>query len=195
MLLQQKTFLIKERTDFLKFSGAYDIYDPETNIQIGYAKEESGKFTKIIKRFVAKQFLPIKFAIYDSENNQKIAEIKNSFLIFYSKITVTNHNEKVIGYFKSKVFTLVGGLVILDHNHRQICELKGTLSCWDFKFLNSIGTEIGIVTKKQAGLGKEFFTTGGNYIITLNNEQLNENKAILLLAAGLAIDIIFSEKE
>ena len=44
-----------------------------------------------------------------------------------------------------------------------------------------------------AGVGKEMFTSADNYMIALNDEP-SPAEAILLLAAGLAVDIIYKEK-
>ena len=57
------------------------------------------------------------------------------------------------------------------------------------------GGELGRVTKKWGGLGKELLTSADNYIIALaEDRQLPRNTAMLLLAAGLAIDIVYKEK-
>jgi len=51
------------------------------------------------------------------------------------------------------------------------------------------------VTKKWAGFGKELFTSADNYVISLSDHAPKErNVAALLLAAGLAIDIVYKEK-
>jgi len=54
--------------------------------------------------------------------------------------------------------------------------------------------EIGTITKKWAGIGKELFTSADNYIIALNDEPAPA-KAMLLLAAGLAVDTVFKERK
>ena len=55
---------------------------------------------------------------------------------------------------------------------------------------------LGTVTKKWAGIGRELFTSADNYMIALSDaSQANPGVAALLLAAGLAIDIVFKEKE
>lgn len=169
MLLERKIFFIKQQFEFMKFSGTYNIYDPETNIQVGVAKEESGTFV-----------------IYDYENNLAIVEIKNSFSFFRSKVTITNQNKEIIGYFQSKIFTLAGGFMIFNSNKNHVAEIKGTLTSKNFKFLDSTGLEIGTITKKWVGL-KELFTTADNYMISLNNSKGNENETALVLAAGIVI--------
>jgi len=57
------------------------------------------------------------------------------------------------------------------------------------------GNEIGKVTKKWAGLGKELFTSADNYVIALNETAaIRPDAAPLLLAAGIAIDTVYKEK-
>jgi hypothetical protein len=52
------------------------------------------------------------------------------------------------------------------------------------------------VTKKWAGLGKELFTSADNYVISLTDISAgNPGASALLLAAGLAIDIVFKESD
>jgi uncharacterized protein YxjI len=50
---------------------------------------------------------------------------------------------------------------------------------------------MGTVTKKWGGLGRELFTSADNYVI-----EVKESGAAnaLLIAAALAIDIVFKEK-
>ena len=71
--------------------------------------------------------------------------------------------------------------------------MQGNWVGWTFKFLDSEQNEIGTITKKWAGVGKEMFTSADNYMIALNDEPAPA-KAILMLAAGLAVDIIYKEK-
>jgi uncharacterized protein YxjI len=58
------------------------------------------------------------------------------------------------------------------------------------------GEELGRVTKKWAGLGKELFTNADTYVITLSDSAAGRPEiAQLLLAAGLAIDTVFKERD
>jgi hypothetical protein len=51
------------------------------------------------------------------------------------------------------------------------------------------------VTKKWAGLGKELFSSADNYIISITDVAgAGQGASALLLAAGLAIDIVFKEQ-
>ena len=95
--------------------------------------------------------------------------------------------------YRSKLFSLGGGFLIFGRDNVQVADVKGDWKGWNFKFL--AGTEeIGVVTKKWAGLGKELFTTADTYVVSLSeNAQGKTSLCALLLAAGLAIDIVFKE--
>jgi uncharacterized protein YxjI len=102
---------------------------------------------------------------------------------------------KPIGYLRSKLFSLGGGFYVYDMSDRQVAEVKGDWKGWNFQMLDAGGKELGTVTKKWAGIGRELFTSADNYMIALNDTtQANPALAALLLTAGLAIDIVFKEK-
>lgn len=194
MLLSKKLYFIKEQVQIMKLSGTYDIFDPDTNTQIGYAKEEPGGLVKFFRFLVSKVLLPNLVKVYDSENGEVVFYIKKPASFLRSKVSVYDKDDEFIGYFKSKVLTLGGGFFVFDHNEQQVAEIKGDWKGWNFKFLNSQGNEIGTITKKWSGLGKELFTSADNYVISIDdNEEYGTEKSMLLLAAGLAVDIIFKE--
>jgi hypothetical protein len=63
---------------------------------------------------------------------------------------------------------------------------------WNFRLLDTSDRELGVVTKSWAGLGKELFTSADNYIVTLHQDP-DDQLAVLLLAAGLAVDTVYKE--
>lgn len=99
----------------------------------------------------------------------------------------------VIGWFKSKLFSIGGAFYVFDVLGNEVAFVKGDWKGWNFKFLDKMGQEIGTITKKWTGIGKELFTSADNYIIAFNQEP-TQDKSILLLAAGLAVDIVYKEK-
>lgn len=194
MLLDKNVYFIKEQVQFMKLSGRYDIFDPITNKQIGFAKEEPGAFVHFLRFIIGKALLPNKINVYDTENNS-IAFIINKPLTFLrSKVSVYSGTGEYKGYFKGKILTLGGGFWVFDSNENEIAEIKGDWKGWNFNFFQQ-GRSIGTVTKKWSGLGKEFFTSADNYVISLTEEEHTRDKIMLLLAAGLAIDTVYKENK
>lgn len=193
-LLERTTFFVKERVALLKLTDTYDIFDPVTQQPIGVAKEEPPAWAKWLRLVVNKQMLPTAVNIYETEDQPPVASIHRGFTFLRSKIGVVGPGGQALGYFKSKLFSLGGGFHVFDQADQKVAEVKGNWKGWDFKFLNQNGREIGSVTKKWAGLGKELFTSADNYIIALSDlNGTTPEISALLLAAGLSIDIVFKE--
>jgi uncharacterized protein YxjI len=193
-MLNRNNFFIKERVGFLKLADTYDILDPETQQAIGIAKEEPG-WTQYLRMLVNKQLLPTTLNVYETGSEVPVFSIHRPMVFFRSKVRVTGPGGVSLGYFKSKFFSIGGGFWVYDNADQQVAEVKGDWKGWSFKFLSSGGVELGTVSKKWAGLGKELFTSADNYMISLGTRAEGSSAAsILLLAAGLAIDVVFKEK-
>uniref|UniRef100_UPI004048EA4F phospholipid scramblase-related protein n=1 Tax=Flavobacterium sp. TaxID=239 RepID=UPI004048EA4F len=95
--------------------------------------------------------------------------------------------------FKQKVFSFGVKFEIHDANDRHLCTLQGKWTGWDFKFLQH-NKEIATVSKKWAGIGKEFFTSADNYVLNIDNSVGAEDPIRqLILAAIMCIDMVFKE--
>lgn len=193
-MLSKSKFLVKERIGFLKLSDTYDIFDPDSGVQVGIARETIHPLLKTLRLLVNKQLLPTSVEVRD-HNEQLLFSIKKGPQFLRAKIRIFDNEGNEAGYFKSKVFSLGGGFFVYDTNDNQVAEVKGDWKGWNFRFIGANAQQIGIVTKKWAGLGKELFTSADNYIISLEEACANQAKSMLLIAAGLAIDIVFKEKK
>lgn len=196
-MLHRKIFFIREHVGFIKLTDTYDILDPETREQLGVAKEKPAPFIQVLRLLINKQLLPTKVFVYEGadheDENRLLFSIQRGVTLLRSRVNIYDGRGTVIGWLKSKVFSLGGAFHVFDAADNEIAYVKGDWKGWHFRFLDKAENEIGTITKKWAGIGKEFFTSADNYIIALNHEP-EPQKAVLLLAAGLAVDIIYKEK-
>jgi uncharacterized protein YxjI len=196
-MLNRKTYFIREHVGFMKLSDTYDILDPQSQEQIGIAKEKPGALIHILRLLVNKQLLPTKVFVYAGGNHEDESQlqfsIQRGFSIFRSKVHVCDARGSQIGWLRSKAFSFGGGFYVFDTAGNEIAQVKGDWKGWNFRFLDKSENEIGTITKKWAGIGKELFTSADNYILSLNQNPTPE-QATLLLAAGLAVDTIYKER-
>jgi len=195
-MLNRKTFFIREHVGFMKLSDTYDILDPETQRQLGIARERPGAFIHILRFLVNKRFLPTKVFVYegpDHEDERKLLfSIHRGVTIFSARINICDSRGTIVGWLKSKVFSLGGAFYVFDAADNEVAFVQGDWKGWNFRMLNKAERELGTITKKWAGMGKELFTSADNYIVALNQEPAPA-QAILLLAAGLAVDTVYKE--
>ena len=197
-MLSLNEYVVKEHVGMFKLSDAYDIIDPATGVKVGLAQERVPGLVQVLRFLVNKQLLPTKVVFIDKPDDQGqgkvVLSIKRGFSFLFPKIHILANDETPIGYFKKKLFSLGGAFYIHDLEGARIGMVKGDWKGWNFRILDESDKEIGAVTKKWAGLGKELFTTADTYVISIAKEaQASPGKKSLLLAAGIAIDTIFKE--
>lgn len=196
-MLDRSVYLVKEHVGLLKFSNTYDIFDPETKEQIGIAQEKPGSLIFALQFLIDKKLLPTKIFVYegaDPEDESKLLfSIHRGITFLRSQVDICDPEGKVLGWMKSKIFSLGGGFDVFDSAGNPVASVKGDWKGWNFRFVDKSDHEIGTISKKWAGLGKELFTSADTYVISLTAGAAAA-KAVLLLAAGLAVDTVFKER-
>ena len=196
-MLNKTQYFIREHVGLLKLHDTYDIIDPVSNQTIGLAEEEPGWLVQLLRLGADKRALPTKVFVYEIKPGQDEAEcvfsIHRGFTLLRARISVRDGDGREIGWLRRKLLTLGESFDVFNAQGEQVARVKGDFLGWNFHFLDANEREIGTITKKRAGLGKELFTSADNYMIALNGQHAPDN-ARLLLAAGLAIDIVFKER-
>lgn len=192
-ILTKNVFLIKEHVGMFKASNNFDIFNPETGSQMMMCREPNlGAFTKLLRFTDYKRMTPFNIVITDNQN-KKIISVKRGVTFFRSDVEVLDENDRLIGLFKQKFFSFGGKFEIHDTNDKHLCTLQGKWTGWEFKFLKD-NTELATVSKKWAGIGKEFFTSADNYVLNINKNVAEDDKIRpLILAAVMCIDMVFKE--
>ena len=193
-ILEKNLYLFKEHVGFLKAHNNYDIYDPENKEMILHCREKNlnilYKIIRIFKRDF-KRMTPFEIEVRGL-SGKKILKVKKGFSWFLSKIQVFDENDNLVGIFKQRL-SFRANFDMLDKRENLVCKLKGNLIGWNFKFMKG-DTEVGLVTKKWAGIGKEMFTSADNYILEIKDKVEKDSLLrLLILAAVICIDMVVKE--
>ena len=192
-IFNKNTFLIKEHTGIFKAANNYDIFDATNNQMIMKCVEPNlGFFTKMFRFTDYKRMTPFDVHITTTEG-RKLLTVKRGIAVFRSDVEVRDENDQLIGSFSQKFWSIGGKFELFDRNQNGLCTLQGKWTGWDFKF-NKDNQELAHVSKKWAGIGKEFFTSADNYVLEINN-AVPENSAVrqMILAAVVCIDMVLKE--
>jgi uncharacterized protein YxjI len=191
-IFNQNIFLVKEQIGMFKASNNYDIFNPENNELVLTCREPNlGFFTKLFRFTDYKRMTPFDIEIRTASGELTI-QIKRGVTIFRSDIDLFDGGGRKIGVFKQKFFSFGGRFEVHDHQDKHLCTLQGKWTGWDFKF-NKDNKELANVSKKWAGLGKEFFTSADNYVINITDVAEESKLRPLLIAAVMCIDMVFKE--
>lgn len=191
--LQRNQFFVKEHAGLFKASNNYDIFDPATQQKVLECREPNlGIFAKLLRFTDYKRMTPFNIEIRTPEG-AKVLSVKRGISILLSKVDVLDENDRVVGHFKQKFFSIGGKFDVLDAEGNTVCTLKGKWTSWDFRFLQG-AVELASVSKKWAGLGKEMFTTADNYMLSISQAvKASDHSRMLIVAAVMCIDMVLKE--
>jgi uncharacterized protein YxjI len=192
-VLNRNLFFVKEHAGMFKASNSYDVLDPSNQQIILQCREERlGFFTKMLRFTRYKKMTPFEVIIRTPEG-QPVLCVKRGVNLFLSKVDVLDENGQRIGGFKQKMFSLGGAFQVLGANDEPLCDLKGKILGWDFTFIAN-GQELGKVSKKWAGLGRELFTSADNYMLSIS-EAVPPDHTVrqMIVAAVMCIDLVLNE--
>lgn len=192
-ILNQNLYFVKEHVGLFKAANNYDIYNPDTQALMMTCREEQlGLLTRLLRFTDLKEMTPFHVEI-KTALGEKVLSVKRGVSIFLSTVEVFDENEKLVGTFKQKFFSIGGKFDVLDPSERVVCSLRGKWTSWDFKFVKD-EIELAHVSKKWAGIGKELFTTADNYMLNISDRVDGHDPVrILILAAVLCIDMVLKE--
>ncbi len=193
LLLNKNLYLVKEKVGMFKASNSYDIFDPETNTHLMTSIEPNlGFFTKMFRFTKYKKHTPFNVSVSET-NGRKVVSLKRGVSIFRSDVEVFDHKDQTIGFLKQKFWSFGGKFEIVDKHQKPVCTLEGKWTGWDFKFTHQ-NNELGFVTKKWAGLGKELFTSADNYVLQINDSiPQDDSRRQLIFASVMCIDMVLKE--
>lgn len=192
-ILNRNLFFVKEHVGMFKASNNYDIYDPESQEMIMNCREEKlGFFTKMLRFTDYKRNTPFHVEIKTTDG-KPVLSVKRGVSLWLSKVEVLDENDRLIGQFKQKLFSIGGKFDVLDVNDNILCTLKGKWTSWDFKFIKG-EEEFAHVSKKWAGAGRELFTSADNYMLNIGEKVPQDHPLrILIVAAVMCIDMVLKE--
>ncbi|MCD6066441.1 MAG: RNAase [Bacteroidetes bacterium] len=192
-VLKRNDYFVKEHVGMFKAANNFDILDPATQQVILTCREEQlGIITKLFRFTDYKRMTPFHVEI-KTPAGEKVVSVKRGISLFLSTVQVMDEQDRIIGYFKQKFFTIGGKFDVMDPNSQVLCTLKGKWTSWDFRFMQG-EKELAHVSKKWAGIGKELFTSADNYMLQIN-EEVHPDSPVrqLIMAAVMCIDMVLKE--
>jgi uncharacterized protein YxjI len=194
-MLDRSRFMIKEQVKIIQTTDTYDIFDPDTEDQIGTAEECPGKLVALLRWVVSKQYMPTRVEIRRKKDDKLLFYLRRGWYIFRATVKIYDANDELIGWFRSKILTIGGAFQVYDKNDELFAQIKGGKRWFfDYHLKTPDGIEIGSVTKKFGGVLKELFTSSDSFLVSVADDfQEDKTAKILVLAAALAIDIVYKE--
>jgi hypothetical protein len=198
-VLECNRFAIQEHRKILSSVQSYDIRNGDTGDVVGSARETIGGFTQAMRWIISKHLMPTTVEVREKPDDSLVFTLRRGWYIFRSRVEVRDAVGQLVGFFKSKFFTISGGFHVYDRDGKYFAHVKGRMFGFDYRLLTEDGkVELGRVAKRiggAGGLAREVFFSADNYFLEVNPELAEQPMAkMLLLAATLAVDLIYKSE-
>lgn len=187
------TYFIDENVNYFKFENCYKIFN-EKGENIGTINQKLTAGQKVLRLFMNKANLPFLFEIRNS-NNEIEASISRGWTFFLSKIIIKDAIGNKIGSVQQKFKIIKPGFKIFNNMGMIIAEISGDWKAWNFVITDNSNVPIGSISKKWAGIAKEFFTTADKYNVNIDPNYSNKENKIVILSSAITIDMVLKESK
>ncbi|MDR3354999.1 MAG: hypothetical protein LBO21_08175 [Synergistaceae bacterium] len=188
---ERNTFFIDEKVAVLKFTNSYKILGEEGN-QIGIVQQKMSTGYKLLSLLLHKGMFPMHLDISDM-NGKNLVSLRRGWSFFMSKISILDGNGKPIANINQKFKFLKAEFRIFNTAGAQIGKILGDWKAWNFHITDDKDVEMGVITKKWAGVAKELFTTADKYVVSIRPELTDIVKRKAIIASAIVIDMILKE--
>ena len=191
-MLNSPLLLVKGRTSLLRPGHGYDIHDPESGSVVLECREQNiTRATRFFRLFaLTRRTTPFDLVVRTADR-QPVLRMKRGVPVFFSRVTVYDEQDVLLGTFQQRPWALRRVFEVLDANDEPVCRIEGKLGALNVRFVTSDGVELARVTKKWAGLGKELFTSADDHMLEVD-EVVPPNSTIrrLILASVICADVV-----
>lgn len=193
-LLDQTVLVVNQKAKLFEVKADYAVFDKDGR-RLGAVREVGRNVMTKAVGITSDQSRSYRFQVVDT-HGEVIMTMTRPTTLLKSKMTVRHRDGAMIGQITQKTLGVLGRV-------RFDLEAEGSVlgsitadnwNAWDFSIQDSIGNEVGRVTKTWAGLSKEWFTKGDHYVVQIN-ENLTYPLRSLVVAAALAVDTALKQGE
>lgn len=187
-LLDYDLLVISQKAKLIELTNEYRIRD-EHGTDVGVVRQEGQSRARKALRLLTQldRYLGVELAVYDADGRRTVT-LRRPPALFKSRIEVLDGIGGVVGRIVQQNVLGKIRFGLEDAGGTPVGEIRAeNWRAWDFAIVGQGGAEVGRVTKKWAGLGREMFTTADNYVLELRPEATGSVR-LLTLAAAAGID-------
>jgi uncharacterized protein YxjI len=187
-LLDYDLLVISQKAKLIELTNEYRIRDEHGN-DVGVIRQEGQSRARKALRMLTSldQYLGVELALYDADG-RRVVTLRRPPALLKSRIEVQDGSGAVVGRIVQQ--NLLGKIRfgLEDANGMPLGEIRAeNWRAWDFAVVGPNEVEVGRVTKKWAGLGREMFTSADNYVLELGPSATGPLR-LLALASAAGID-------
>ena len=190
-LLTERVLVVSQKAKLIEVHAEYAIYNQQGQL-IGAVREVG---QSLFKKTVGSDGASSHRLLVLDTNGQVLMTLTQPVALIKAKVMVRTPDGTEIGQIVKKWASLLGRMTFsLERGGQPLGSINAEdRTSWEFNIQDAVGNEIARVSKTKAGLAKELFTKGDNYVVSINR-PLEDPLRSLVIAAALALDTMLHQR-
>ena len=170
----------------------YAVSDPSGRTVASIVEQGEGLMAALVRCFMGSH-RPLDVTVCDTQQRTLLA-FQRGFFWFFSSLDVRTPDGRVQGRVERRFGIIRRRYDLVDDGDRVFATIESPFwRIWTFPILQRDGRQVGEITKKWSGLGRELFTDADNFKVDFGTPDWTLAQRTVLLAAALSIDFDFFE--
>lgn len=177
----------------LETRNKYEVQDGDGRA-IGFAAEQGKGFFGFLLRSWLGHWRVFDILLFDLQR-QVVARAHHPFRFFFQRLEVYDATGAFVGALQQRWAFFTKRFDVEDANGNVLLEMRsGFFRIWAFPFFRG-GLEVAKVEKRWGGAVRELFTDADTFRVAFGQAGLSAKERLLLVAAGLFIDLQYFERQ
>lgn len=177
----------------LETRNKYEVQDGDGR-SIGFAAEQGKGFLGFLLRSWLGHWRVFDILLFDLQR-QVVARAHHPFRFFFQRLEVYDATGALVGALQQRWAFFTKRFDVEDANGNVLLEMRsGFFRIWAFPFFRG-GLEVAKVEKRWGGAVRELFTDADTFRVAFGQAGLSAKERLLLVAAGLFIDLQYFERQ
>lgn len=166
--------------------------DTQEGMQIGFAAEQQKGFAGILLRQFLGHWRTFDIHLFGANRQEEFCA-KHPFRWYFQRLELYRATGEFIGALEKRFSLLSKKFELHDRSGNVLMEVSSPIwRIWSFSFEKN-GNEVALITKKWGGILREGFTDADKFLLQFTSPTLSTEERLLLVAAGLFIDLQYFE--
>ena len=191
-------YVIDEKVSAFTFANAYKVYDMEGNLAGGIQQVNisgGAKAARVLLGSSMKNLQRFEYQILDA-SGAVLAAVKRGGMgdgiAAMRNVSIHDSRDQLIGSIQLVPKFTTTEMHVKDARGALVCVITGDWKGWNFTITDEGGRQLGTVTKKWNGLGRELFTSADKYLVSFT-AALDGERKLLVTAAAITVDMVLHE--
>ncbi len=174
--MELQRFVIQERAHRGGTPAVYDIFDPQTQEQVGIVRERSASPLPWLHWLPGKRTGTTTLEVRETEDESLVFTVYRSIGLWRCRIKVYDADDQLMGFGMRSGVGGRDGFWIYDRYDFPFAEIKDTLRGRSYTFLATNGRELATATSEQGGADRS--------LISISDLLAGQPLAKMLLLGG-----------